>query len=304
MSVYTLLDLYLQSLTALNRSARTIDWYGAEVRRFLRWLQASNLHNGNWLKREIIEQYLAHSRTPISAGGAGNQPATVAGHYRALRGFFAWLVERGYITSSPMRGMKPPAVPPKEPRRTQLAEYLQLLDSIPGATWVDTRDRLIINTLFLCGVRLGECTRLSASDYRTSEHLLRVDGKTGVRLVPLLPAVERAFVAYLFSRPHTEQQRLFIAADGAGNPQPNCIHEKGIYQMLRRRCRRAGVRSLNPHSFRHGLAMHLLNKGGDMSLVQKILGHAQIGTTAKHYANWLTEGLVDEYAARMQGVGK
>jgi site-specific recombinase XerD len=61
---------------------------------------------------------------------------------------------------------------------------------------------------------------------------------------------------------------------------------------------------LNPHSFRHGLAMYLLNAGGDMSLVQKILGHAQITTTARHYAEWLTAGVVREYSERMHGVGR
>jgi integrase/recombinase XerD len=298
MSVHELLSLYLQSLAALNRSQRTIQWYDEQVLRFLVWLEGQRLHNGNWLRRDIVEAYLAASRK------AGNQPATVAGHYRALRGFFGWLVEREYIAVSPMAGMKPPAVPPKEPRRTQLEEYASLLDSIPAASWVDNRDRLIINTLFLCGVRLGECTRLEAGDYRTADHLLRVDGKTGIRLVPTLPAVERALVVYLFSRPQSSVGQLFVAADGAGKPRKTAIHENGIYQMLRRRCQRAGVRRLNPHSFRHGLAMYLLNAGGDMSLVQKILGHAQISTTAKHYANWLTEGLIVEYATKMKGVGE
>lgn len=298
MSVHDLLDLYLQALAALNRSHRTIRWYEDQVRRFLAWLAATNRHNGNWLQRPVIEAYLSASRT------AGNEPATVAGHYRALRGFFAFLVERNFIDASPMVGMKPPHVPRKEPRRTQLEEYLSLLDSIPSVTWLDNRDRLIIATLFLCGIRLGECARLTAADFRTTEHLLRVDGKTGVRLVPLLPAVERAFVAYLYCRPASAVPQLFLAANGAGRERATALQEKGIYQMLRRRCHRAGVRHLNPHSFRHGLAMLLLNKGGDMSMVQRVLGHSNISTTAKHYANWLTEGLVDEFSARMKGVGK
>lgn len=296
MTVHQLLALYLQSLAAINRSERTILWYDEQVRRFLTWLESSGLHSGNWLKREIVEQYLASSRA------AGNQPATIAGHYRALRGFFAYLVERKYITVSPMDGMKPPHVPPKEPRRTQLDEYSVLLDSISPDSWIDSRDRLIVTTLFLCGVRLGECARLTADDYRTSTHLLHVNGKTGPRLVPLLPAVERAFIAYVFVRPETGH--FFPGATGAGKPRTTLITEKGIYQMIRRRCRSAGVRHLNPHSFRHGLAMYLLNAGGDMSLVQKILGHSQISTTARHYANWLTEGMVAEYQTRMRGVGE
>ena len=73
--------------------------------------------------------------------------------------------------------------------------------------------------------------------------------------------------------------------------------------MVRRRCKTAGLRVLNPHSFRHGLAMMLLNKGGDMSLVQKVLGHSQISTTARFYAEWLNDGMAREFTEKMKGVG-
>ena len=40
----------------------------------------------------------------------------------------------------------------------------RLLDSLSSDDWVGLRDRLIVNVLFLCGVRLGECARLRAAD--------------------------------------------------------------------------------------------------------------------------------------------
>ena len=298
MSVYQLLDLFCQSMTAQNKSARTVQWYRESITAFLRWLEASGLHNGNWLEASVIERYLAERRA------SGNAPATVATHYRSLVGFFGWLVRRRYLAQSPMADVSPPKVPRREPKRTTFDAYTHLLDSIPVGDWIDLRDRLIVSTLFLTGIRLGECAHLCAADYRTAEHLLRVDGKTGVRLVPLLTPVERALVAYLFMRPASACDALFLAADGARRPRAERLSEKGIYQMLRRRCRAAGVEAMNPHSFRHGLAMYLLNQGGDMSLVQKVLGHAQIGTTSKHYAEWLTEGLVSEFAAKMKGAGR
>ncbi|MBE2240126.1 MAG: tyrosine-type recombinase/integrase [Caldilineaceae bacterium] len=298
MSALSLLALFCQSLAAQNRSRRTILWYEQEVRRFFDWLERSGLGGGNWLRAEVVEAYLAYCRDE-----RGNAPATVAGHYRALYGWFKWLAGREYIALSPMTTLRPPHVPDAEPRRTQVEEYAQLLDSIPSSTWVDARDRLIVTVLFLSGVRLGECARLQAADFRTHEHLLKVDGKTGPRLVPLLPAVERAFVAYLFARPASVEPRLFLAADG-GKRAKGAIQEKGIYLMLRRRCQRAGLRMLNPHSFRHGLAMHLLNEGGDASLVQKVLGHAQITTTMRHYADWVLDGLAREFSSKMKGLGR
>jgi len=301
MNAHDLLTLFCQSLLAKNRSPRTVEWYRAGVSRFLAWLRRRNLHNGNWLRPEVIEQYLAEDR---ALDGDANAPATVAGHYRALVGWFKWLVERRYIAESPMTQVAAPHVPRSEPRHTELDEYARLIDSIPAGDWIDLRDRLIVQTLFLCGLRLGECARLTAADYRVTEHLLRADGKTGLRLVPLLPAVERALVAYLWMRPDASAPELFLSSTGGRRSRDRVMQPKAIYLMLRRRCRAAGLRQLNPHSFRHGLAMHLLNEGGDMSLVQKILGHAQIGTTAKHYAFWLTDGLQREFAEKMKEVGR
>jgi len=291
------LDLFLAAQASQNHSLRTIQWYRYEVDRFFTWLLAAHLGNGNWLQPEVIERYLADSRA------SGNQPATVAGHYRGLRVFFAWMKERRLIEQSPLVDVKPPKVPKKQPKRAVLDEYVRLLYSLSDSDWIGLRDRLIVNVLFLCGVRLGECTRLRAADFRMAEHVLQVDGKTGPRLVPLLPAVERAFVAYVFVRPAWKDDHLFLSANGGRQPK-SVILPGGIYQMLERHCQAAGMRTLNPHSFRHGLAMLLLNeRHADMSLVQKVLGHSQISTTAAFYAEWLTEGMVKEYTEKMRGVG-
>jgi integrase len=299
MSVHELLASFLAYHRAAGHSPATVIWYASEVNRFLAWLTANRLTNGDWLSLPTIERYLAESRTLD-----GNAPATVATHYRGLKGFFGWLQTRGYIDANPLAAMPPPKVPRTEPRRASLQDYLLLLDSLPATTWIGLRDRLIVTTLFLCGIRRGECAGLKVADYRLSEHLLAVDGKTGPRLVPLLPAVEKAFIAYRFNRPAYPAAGLFLSANGNGEPD-GVLLPGGIYQMLRRHCLTAGVPRLNPHSFRHGLAMLLLNeRHADMSLVQKVLGHSQIATTAARYAEWLTAGMSAEFTAKMRGVGE
>lgn len=299
MEISQLLDEFAAHLAANNRRARTIDWYRYEVQLFVAWLERSGLHRSNWLRRAVIERYLAECRDQRNNG-----EATVATHYRGLRGWFKWLTAAGYIAASPMAGMPEPAVRDRPPRRAELAEYDRLISSLPAEHWIDLRDRLLIHVLFLAGARVGEALTLTADDFRLPQKLLHVTGKTGERLVPLLPAVERAFVAYLYNRPPARVPQLFVAATVARTPRDTVLNPNGVWQMLARRCERAGVRRLNPHAFRHGLAMHLLNAGGDMSLVQKILGHAQISTTAQYYAEWLTDGLVREFSAKMGKVGR
>lgn len=285
---------FLTYQLALGNSERTAEWYRYQVNRYLNWLGDRPHTTAN------IRLYLADSRR------AGNRPATVAGHWRALRGWFIFLTAEGFIDANPMAGVPEPKVPESEPHRANLGEYQQLLDSIERDTWLDVRDRLVITTLFLCAVRRSEAAGLYVSDFRVDVHQLFVRrGKGGGdRRVPLLPAVECALVEYLFVRPVTDVPELFISADGHGRPERRAMSSSAIYQMLRRRCREAGLRTLNPHSFRHGLAMHLLNNAGaDVSLVQKILGHSQIATTMRHYARWLDEGALREYTEKMGKVG-
>jgi site-specific recombinase XerD len=291
---------FLTHHQAQGHSPGTVEWYSGQLTRFFRWLTDNELQHRDWLQTAVLESYIASSMA------GGNSPVTAAGHYRALSGFFAWLLARNLIEKNPMDDVRKPKQPRKVPRRTGLDGYTMLVDSIKVDTWIGQRDRLIVSVLFLCGLRRGEVAHLEAGDFQMAAHLLHVRAGKGERdrFVPMLPAVERAFVAYIFSRPASQTNALFLAANGHNAPNGMGITAGAIYQMLRRRCRSAGLPVMNPHSFRHGMAMHLLNEGGDMSLTQRILGHSQITTTANIYAEWLTGPLAAEFTKRMGETGK
>ncbi len=296
MELTELFDLFLQERKAIGLSPKTLEWYGYQLRGYHRWL--TEVGERNILARRTIERYLNARRD------AGLQPNSVAGAHRSLRVFYAWLVERGYIAQSPVAEIKIKKSQRKVPRRALLEDYERLLNSIEPNNWVDLRDRFLIKVLFLCGVRVGEAVALAVDDVDVRSKLLAVNrGKTGGRLVPLLPAVIDEFIAYLYARPPVERAELFLSAHGDKSVR-GLITTNGVRQMLRRRCRAAGIPYLNPHSFRHGLAMYLLNRGGDMSMAQRILGHSRIQTTAENYAQWITEDLSREFAEKMTGVNR
>lgn len=295
-----LIDEFLTHHRARGNSPRTVEWYQYQLTRFFGWLTDNDLQRRDWLQPAILERYIAASID------AGNSPATAAGHYRALSGFFTWLNERNLIDRNPMVNVRRPKLPRTVPKRTDLDGFTVLMESIETDTWIGLRDRLIVSLLFLCGLRRMEVANLEADDFRFAQHILHVrEGKGRKdRFVPLLPAVERAFVAYFFGRPASQNKALFLNANGHGKSKHETLSPSTIYQMLRRRCRKAGLPMMNPHSFRHGMAMHLLNEGGDMSLVQKVLGHSQISTTVRFYAEWLSGPMVTEFAEKMRVAGK
>jgi site-specific recombinase XerD len=289
------IDLFLRSKSAEGLSEKTLEWYQANLGAFVRFLERAGVSGTNWVQTGTVEAFLVSERERVSA-------STVAARFRSLRPFFVWLEGNpDFAIPSPMRRMKPPKVASHLPRQADGAAVDRLLSSIPEGTWIDLRDRLIITILDCCGLRAAEVCGLALGDFDLGAGVLLVRaGKGGDdRPVPFLPDVARALLAFLLLHPGAPGRVLMVSADGSSLGTDGALTVSGLRQMLERRCAAAGLAYLNPHSFRHGLAMRLLNRGADMSLVQAILGHSRIATTQQFYARWLISGLKMQYTEVM-----
>lgn len=295
------IDRFLLSKQSAMLSAATTAWYATQLRMFDRWLDT----NGYLVvDTETVERYLVYLRGRKARRRSSQlTPASVAGAHRALKIFYKWCTERGLVALSPVASIKLKKPSRKMPKRATRQEFDTLVRSLPVDHWIGLRDYLLIHTVFYCGLRIGEALRLEAHHFEISEErqVLHVpDGKTGAGVVPLLREVSEAFLAYNTHRPKWADGRLFLGSDGNGGVD-GVLTPSGARQMLKRRCAEAGLRYLNPHSFRHGIAMHLLNdKRADMSMAQRILRHSKIATTAESYAEWLIDPLADEYRRQMK----
>jgi integrase/recombinase XerD len=129
--------------------------------------------------------------------------------------------------------------------------------------------------MYGCGLRIGEALTLDIAAIDSANMLLRITGKGNKqRLVPLpqplLDDLRRLW------RTHRNPRWLFPKRDGSG---PICRVVLG--QTFRSARTAAGVRQpLTPHALRHSYATRLLENGVDTRVVQILLGHANIATTA------------------------
>jgi site-specific recombinase XerD len=296
------LEEFITAKTAGGRSLRTLQWYREQIAIYIAWID----HNGgDPLAASSIERFLAAERKKKLSD------YTIGGRYRALSAFFHWLPTHDLVPAGfklPIDQVEKPKEARTKPRHVRIEDYDRLLSSIPLGSWIDHRDRLAVVTLFLTAVRRDELVHLTIDDYDLAGEVLIVRaGKGGdTREIPLLPAVRREFVQYRMVRPDDAWPgpEVFLAADGAGSVR-GVLTGSGIFQRMRTLCRRGGVRHLNPHSFRHGLAMHLLNKkGADMALIQRILGHKEITTTSRIYARWEIDGVAATYVRLMRDDGQ
>lgn len=199
-------------------------------------------------------------------------PTTVSINYRAIKVLFRWLVDEEEITKSPTLRVKVPSVPDSIPRTATADDVTRLVAAIPtkirdGRRFTDVRDLALILVLADSGVRRGELLGMRRSDVNLSVGVARVNGKTGPRVVPLsaraIEALDRL------------QRRDRDAPDDAPlwQSQRGCaLGETGLKLLLERRCQRAGIDRLNPHSFRHGMAHRWLEAGGSELGLQDVAG--------------------------------
>ena len=155
------------------------------------------------------------------------------------------------------------------------------------------RDYAILLLLATYGMRAGEITRLKLDDidWRADRLCVRHTKTAGQSVLPLLPAVGDALLAYLRrGRPRTEAREIFIRTCA---PYRSFASGSSLYTMIRGRLDAAGVQPLGkrgPHAFRHARAVSLLRAGVSQKIIGDVLGHRSAASTIP-YLKLATEEL-------------
>ncbi len=289
-TLYRSVELFTIFKKAERLRPNTIRWYNDMLKPFLDHIGADTAVET--IQPSTIAGFMAAQEEK------GMTPHTIDARYRALSAFFNWLEtcdEAGNPTSPIGRGrtkkIRRPKLPLRAPRTTTYEEFLKLLSTIPHDTWVNARDRAIIRLLFTTAIRRAELLLMNVQDIDFQTEFTMVVGKYDMqRPIPLEATTLSSISNYLALRPEYDGRAIWLQK-APGFKVKGRLGETGLRLMLQRRCEQAGIRFLNPHSFRHGGATYMLNKGADISFVQNLLGHSTPSITEKIYARWLPHGL-------------
>ena len=136
--------------------------------------------------------------------------------------------------------------------------------------------QVCLNTIYACGLRLLEGTRLRVNDIDSERKMIHVvAGKGGKdRYVPL-PDRTLTLLRHHW-RTHRNPVWMFPARNGLA-----AIDESAIQKAFKAALRASGVhKAASVHTLRHSYATHLLEAGVDLRIIQIYLGHASPATTA------------------------
>jgi integrase/recombinase XerD len=165
----------------------------------------------------------------------------------------------------------------REPQRLPVVlsgeEVVRFLEAVPVL-----RNRVALTTAYGAGLRVSEVASLETSAIDSSRMLIRiVEGKGGkdryVMLSPQLLQILRAY--WRLARPGR------WLCPGHGPAQP--VSTATLQDACREAARQAGLgKSVTVHTLRHSFATHLLEAGTDIRIIQALLGHARLSTTARY----------------------
>lgn len=194
-------------------------------------------------------------------------PSSMATYYAAVRSWSLWLVRNGHRIDNPTDLLDSPRVPRStvKPITTEQLNALLNSDIAP-----ETRAKVVLGAY--AGLRVSEIANIRGSDFDLSANLLHVRGKGGsVDPVPLHPAV----------RSLTERwQTLGYWFQSPTRPGPVLGHS--VSTVLGNAMKRVGIYGGHPHQLRHWLATELTRRGVPTRVVQVIMRHANLSTTARY----------------------
>jgi len=283
---------------ARNRSDRTTAWYTYQLNLFGEFVADRGVAPTAIVGRDILA-FMAQER------GKGLSDMSLDSRYRALRAFFRWVAEFGYLDGlrNPVTAKFKPSVKRKIKRAAKTSEIKQLLASITGETWQDFRDRALISLLFRTGLRRAEVAGLRVAHVDFVAKRLFVDGnnsKGGTdALVPFDEETKRLLAEYIYNRPPhpTSPDVLWYANDGNGGVKRDPLTGDGVYLVMKRRCADAGLPRLNPQSCRRGYGGALLNAGVNIGEVSALLRHSSVTITEDWYVEHELAALESTYHA-------
>jgi site-specific recombinase XerD len=329
----TLANEYLGYLGDRNYSPQTVRTYAFALLAFCRWLFSAGIEL-DAVTTEVLLDYLRACRQARIAGRPGPKvlrmdgqradaykPSTINLRLAAIEGLFGFRCMRDPDAKNPVpkgkEARRPSAgeragmlshvarrprqrsplrlrEPSTLPRSLDRHEVVALVESLRSF-----RDRAIAGLMVFCGLRAGEVLALEVKDVDIGGRWLRVFGKgRKERRVPLDVDVAGMIQTYLLAeRPETNSKALFVVAKGPNRGQP--LTAAGLRTIFRYHRAKAGVPAGHPHALRHTFGTALAEAGVDLAVMQALLGHAHIDTTAK-YVHLAPAHVKEEFDAARQ----
>ena len=206
----------------------------------------------------------------------GKANSTINRVISSLRQFYKYMIRHHNLTINPMEMIdhqytfnQPPA-----PVILTEKEIEQLLAVPDVSTPIGLRDRALLEIMDATGMRVSEVIALDLTALHLDVKLLQLTGKNErERMIPLSQPAVKWLTDYLDrGRPRLlrdeHKTRVFLNAHGYS------LTRQGIWKKMKEWVSEAKItKEVTPQTMRYSFAVHLIENGADVQLIQEILGY-------------------------------
>ena len=205
--------------------------------------------------------------------------ATMARKIAAAKSFFRFMIDSGKMKSNPTEHLISPQVSRHKLKILSPAEYQALLEQPAKLSTPEARrDVVMIELLYVTGLRVSELVSLNVKDIDLERNCLYCAHAGGGREVPFGYRVGQLLGRFIgndrLDLLFNKEEALFL------NLRGKRLTRQGFWQILKNYAARAGLdEKVTPQTLRHSFAMHKLQSGTDLRSLQQLLGHVYVSST-------------------------
>lgn len=274
-SISPLRQRMIEDMTMRRLSEKTQSGYIRAISRLSDFLQHSPAH----ATAEELRQFQLH------LAEQGSSAITINAMVTALKFLYCKTLNRPEV----LWQLSSVPVPRKIPRVMSIEEVKRLLAAASNLKY-----RTALAVAYGAGLRVSEVPALKVTDIDSQRMVLRIEQAKGKkdRLAMLSPVL----LGYLRDWWHYANAQRLMLHGGWLFPGQNPVNPMSARQ-LSRACKAAAKdagldKHISMHTLRHSFATHLLEAGVDIRVIQTLLGHSKLESTAL-YAQVATKVLHD-----------
>ncbi|WP_243411737.1 tyrosine-type recombinase/integrase [Ruminococcus difficilis] len=259
-----------------NLNSKTIKSYRIDLRQYKNYIEKNDME---WRGKQAIESYIEELHDHY-------KPKSVKRKIASLKAFFHYLELEDIIENNPFHKIqikyKEPFILPKTiPLNSIKAIICYAYEQIKLATTVYSqkialRNALILELLFVTGMRISELCSLNLDQIDRNDYIIRINGKgSKERLIQICNSKVQQLLDLYIDKTQNDNNRFFFV-----NRRNNPLSEQSVRYMISNYAKKARItQHITPHMFRHSFATLLLEEGVDIRYIQQMLGHSSITTT-------------------------
>lgn len=286
-----ILEDFLEYLSSIkNRSKHTVLSYENDLNQFqdycIRVYDQSEISEINHL---IIRSWIMEMKSE------GISNASVNRKISALKTFYKFLIRNEIVVKNPMAKVQTLKKSKRLPAYVPKAKMNYLVESTIGKSdFINLRDDLIVELLYITGIRRSELQNLKRQDVDRYRSEIKVIGKGNKeRRCPIsagfILKLETYLLALFDEFGVLEHDIIFVTIKG----KP--IYPKLIFNIVTKKLKAINAcEKTSPHVLRHTFATHLSSNGAELNAVKELLGHASLAATQVYTHNSI-ERLKKEY---------